>query len=260
MYACLHTRVPCVTVWQLSIKYEHLLGGRRVNLQRIAFSRESSLKTILSVTNVYSLFLSGWWKWPRSTTRWATSPSAKQRDSWSASSQNSHRRNSLSTNGGTSSVCVQSKTRTYFLIPPTTQFGILFSLCRCCDVFHRDRWNVSPWWLPRAVSLEPRGWSTTRSGLRMAGRRERDYYFCSKHDVSCTFLVFRLRTSILSSPSSGFFAVFLLLLLKRPHVLIEYNLYCYDVGIMDCGLVVDLRRGALWSYFLSLFSLIKMTL
>lgn len=57
---------------------------------------KETLKTIF-VTNDDFLCVLGWWKLPRSTTRWVTFPSAKRRDSWSASLRNSHPRNIVST-------------------------------------------------------------------------------------------------------------------------------------------------------------------
>lgn len=60
-----------------------------------AFSHQ--LARYISVTDVSLLSVPGWWKSPRSTMRWVTSPSVKRRDSWSVSLPKPHPRSTLST-------------------------------------------------------------------------------------------------------------------------------------------------------------------
>ncbi len=105
MQACLHTlalKQACHSsfppLWLCAIKYQicwAFTGSDHVNMepQRSPTSKHCGQV----VTNVYLLSFLGWWKLPRSIMRWVTSPSVKQRDSWSALLQNSHPRNTLST-------------------------------------------------------------------------------------------------------------------------------------------------------------------
>lgn len=133
------TCVPLPPLWPPAITYQICCGcsgSHRVNMeeQRSPTSKHGRQFSWLMFTCFSFL---GWWKLPRSTTRWVTSPSVKQRDSWSVSLRNSHPRNTLSTKkvcmccSSILSICTKENLNSFersifFLCPPTTSFRILF--------------------------------------------------------------------------------------------------------------------------------------
>lgn len=71
--------------------------SRRVNTEQRRSLISKQWRQFLWLMLMCFFFFLGWWKLPRSTMTWVTSPSVKQRGSWSVSLRNSPQRNTLST-------------------------------------------------------------------------------------------------------------------------------------------------------------------